>query len=158
MVYEREFHKDEPLETFYTEVLEERELQDNQFARTLFFETCAHREQIDERIKESVSAWEIGRISKVSLAVLRVAVCEMLFCEEQSYAVAINEAVELAKTFGDEKSGGFVNGVLGAIAKKYPESEGTLREEAAADEADSLEKSREECTATPEGIKEDAGE
>lgn len=121
LVYEREFHPELGTEQFYSEVLADREVQEDAFLHELFFTVCERREEIDALIGELANSWDVRRISKVSLAVLRVAVCEMRYLPEQSYAVAINEAVELAKKFGDEKSGAFVNGILGAVAKRFPE-------------------------------------
>ena len=77
-----------------------------------------HIEDIDERIEENAEHWHKDRIAKVDLAVLRLAIVEMSFLEEPTpEGVAINEAVELAKKFGTEESGRFVNGVLGKYAR-----------------------------------------
>ena len=73
---------------------------------------------LDERISAHLSSgWKISRISKTSLAILRVAVYEMTFVENVPVSVAINEAVELAKKYSVDDAS-FVNGVLGAIAKE----------------------------------------
>ena len=121
LLYEREFHLDQGTEQFYQDVLTEREIPDDTFLHELFFEACERKEEIDALIGELASSWNVRRISKINLAVLRIAICEMRYQSEQSYAIAINEAVELAKKFGDEKSGAFVNGILGAVAKRFPE-------------------------------------
>ena len=77
-----------------------------------------HIEEIDERIEANAEHWHKDRIAKVDLAVLRLAIAEMTFLEEPTpEGVAINEAVELAKKFGTEESGRFVNGVLGKYAR-----------------------------------------
>ena len=77
-----------------------------------------HRDEIDERIASNLkSGWKINRISKVSLAIMRVAVYEMLYLEDIPVSVSINEAVELSKKYNAEDDTAFVNGVLGAIAK-----------------------------------------
>ncbi len=79
-------------------------------------------EQIDELIcKNLKSGWKINRISKVSLAVLRLAVYEMLYVDDVPVSVSINEAVELAKKYSVPDDSAFVNGVLGAIAKSINE-------------------------------------
>ena len=121
LVYERAFHPELATEQFYEEALADREIPEDTFLHELFFTACERQEETDALIGELASAWDVRRISKVSLAVLRVAICEMRYLPEQSYAVAINEAVELAKKFGDEKSGAFVNGILGAAARRFPE-------------------------------------
>jgi len=74
-------------------------------------------ERIDKIITECAPEWPLDRIAKVDLAILRVSVYELMHAEV-SASVAINEAVELAKEFGGESSGKFINGVLGTIAER----------------------------------------
>lgn len=68
--------------------------------------------EIDEMINKQAKGWTTQRMGKVDLTILRLAVYEIVFDEEVPTGVAINEAVELAKRFGQEESSGFVNGVL----------------------------------------------
>jgi len=75
-------------------------------------------ETIDRHIEETSAAWDIGRISKIDLAIMRLAVYEILYAPDIGAGVSINEAVELAKAFSTEESGKFVNGVLGKIVRK----------------------------------------
>ena len=74
-------------------------------------------EQIDKIINENTEGWDTERMGKVELAVLRLAVYEILFDEEIPASVAINEAVEIAKKYGQESSGAFVNAILGKVAR-----------------------------------------
>ncbi|MCI7791262.1 MAG: transcription antitermination factor NusB [Lachnospiraceae bacterium] len=69
-------------------------------------------EEIDEMINQQAKGWTTERMSKVDLTIIRLAVYEIKFDEDVPTGVAINEAVELAKKFGQEESSGFVNGVL----------------------------------------------
>lgn len=69
-------------------------------------------DEIDELINKRAKGWTTGRMGKVDLTILRLAVYEILFDDDVPVGVAINEAVELAKKFGQEESSGFVNGVL----------------------------------------------
>ena len=69
-------------------------------------------EEIDEMINQQAKGWTTERMSKVDLTIIRLAVYEIKFDEDVTTGVAINEAVELAKKFGQEESSGFVNGVL----------------------------------------------
>lgn len=69
-------------------------------------------EEIDEMINHQAKGWTTERMSKVDLTIIRLAVYEIKFDEDVPTGVAINEAVELAKKFGQEESSGFVNGVL----------------------------------------------
>ena len=68
--------------------------------------------EIDEMISSTAKGWTIGRIGKVELAIIRLAVYEIKYDETIPDSVAINEAVELAKKFGQAEASGFVNGVL----------------------------------------------
>lgn len=73
---------------------------------------------IDSRISENLKqGWKISRISRVSLAILRLAVYEMLYRDEIPVSVSINEAVELSKKYTVEDDTSFINGVLGSVAK-----------------------------------------
>ena len=77
-----------------------------------------HREEIDAMISKNLKAgWKINRISKVSLALLRLAVYEMLYRDDVPVSVSINEAVELSKKYTVKDDTSFINGVLGAVAK-----------------------------------------
>ncbi len=73
--------------------------------------------QIDTLINETAKGWTISRMGKVELTIIRLAVYEIRFDEDVPDGVAINEAVELAKKFGQEESSGFVNGVLARFVK-----------------------------------------
>ena len=72
--------------------------------------------EIDGVINEKANGWSSSRMGKVDLTIIRLAVYEILFDEEVPVGVAINEAVELAKKFGQDGSAGFVNGVLAKFA------------------------------------------
>lgn len=72
--------------------------------------------QIDEMINEKAEGWKTGRMGKVDLTILRLAVYEIVFDDTIPTQVAINEAVELAKKFGRDESAKFINGVLAKFA------------------------------------------
>ena len=72
--------------------------------------------EIDALLNEKASGWDTGRMSKVDLTILRLAIYEIRYDEDVPTGVAINEAVELAKKFGQDASYGFVNGVLAKFA------------------------------------------
>ncbi len=76
-----------------------------------------HAKEIDALIGERLQGWTFGRLPKVSLALLRVAVSEILYGEEKLPSVTINEVVELAKKYGDENDYQFINGLLGKLVK-----------------------------------------
>lgn len=72
--------------------------------------------EIDKLIGEKATGWTVDRMGKVDIAIIRLAVFEILFDEDIPVGVSINEAVELAKKYGREESGSFVNGVLAKFA------------------------------------------
>lgn len=79
----------------------------------------AHEQQIDELVSRFSKDWAIDRISRVDLSILRVAIFEMLYRgADVPTGAAINEAVELAKRYGGERSYAFINGILGSVARE----------------------------------------
>lgn len=87
------------------------------FAWSLVEGVLDHAEEIDAVIVKHSQHWKINRIAKVELTILRLSLFEMLFCPDIPFKVAMNEAIELAKDFGDDNSRTFINGVLDAAAK-----------------------------------------
>ncbi|MBI3342438.1 hypothetical protein HY024_04930 [Candidatus Curtissbacteria bacterium] len=73
---------------------------------------------MDGLIAKNAPAWPLGQIAPIDLAILRLAVYELVYkTDKEPYKVIVDEAVEIAKEYGNEKSGSFVNGVLGSIIK-----------------------------------------
>ena len=93
--------------------------EDALFSDRLYTGVHAHLEEIDREIEAHASGWSLNRIAKVELSILRIAAYELLFERAIPVGATVNEAVELAKTFGDDKAPGFINGILGAIAKVH---------------------------------------
>lgn len=93
---------------------------DEELFRFLVEGVTQNKEVIDEMIKASATEWPLDKISKIDLVILRLAVLELLYSNETPVKVAVDEAVELAKTYGNDASSKFVNGVLGSIIEKYP--------------------------------------
>lgn len=90
------------------------ELSDS-FLTELVTGTIQHLAEIDAALKENLEKWTLDRVAKVDKAILRMAVYEMKFIESIPVNVSIDEAVELAKSFGDDSSSRFVNGVLSKV-------------------------------------------
>jgi len=88
-----------------------------QFARTLVTGVVARQAELDEMIRAAAPQWPLQQMAKADINVLRLAVFE-LASKEAPLKVVINEAVELAKTYGGESSPRFVNGVLGTVAQR----------------------------------------
>lgn len=98
-------------------------LTQTQFVDDLVYGVAAHREEIDAAIASAAPEWPLDQMTMIDRNVLRLGVYELQFSQARDVPpkVAINEAIELAKSFGGASSGKFVNGVLGAIYKKMGE-------------------------------------
>lgn len=94
------------------------EFDDKGFSKNLVEGVAKNISEIDKEITEHAPEWPLDQITVVDRNVLRIGIYEMKFDIDIPAKVAINEAIELAKTFGGESSGKFVNGVLGAIYKE----------------------------------------
>lgn len=112
--------RNEMTEAFFHECLQgiEKPVSDpnREYMELVFQRFIQNREAIDTSLSSHLIDWTLDRISKVDLAILRVAVTEVLYFEDIPNSVAVKEAVDLSKKYGDEESAGFVNGVLGKIA------------------------------------------
>ena len=95
-------------------------LEDKSFIWQLVTGVVLHSKEIDEIIKKAAPQWPLDQISIVDRNVLRIGIYELLYSDKEAVPpkVAINEAIELAKGFGGENSGKFVNGVLGTVYKE----------------------------------------
>lgn len=95
-------------------------LEDESFVWQLVTGVIQHLKEIDEIIKKAAPQWPIEQISIVDRNILRIGIYELLYEDKTAVPpkVAINEAIELAKSFGGENSGKFVNGVLGTVYKE----------------------------------------
>jgi N utilization substance protein B len=87
-------------------------LEKDNFYDLLVQGTHANMAAIDEKLKGHLEKWSLERLPKVERTILRMAVFELTFMEDAPSSVVMNEAIELSKTFGDDKSSRFVNGVL----------------------------------------------
>jgi N utilization substance protein B len=86
-----------------------------EFAAHLVKGACEHKAELDELIAGCSDNWSLGRMSRVDISILRLAVFEFLYCDDIPPKVTLNEAVDLGKTFGSENSGSFINGILDAL-------------------------------------------
>ncbi|MBQ2863102.1 MAG: transcription antitermination factor NusB [Clostridia bacterium] len=116
LVYELDFNREYDIEELYANALEEREIEENDFIRSLFFGVAEKLEEIDSLIGEKSEGWNLDRISRVSRAAMRLCIYEMKWADTPMN-IAINEAVEIVKKYDEIKAKGFVNGILNAIAK-----------------------------------------
>ena len=86
------------------------------FAGQLVRGVIANREKLDAILSEASEHWKLGQMAKVDRVILRIAVYEIAIDRHVPTKAAINESIELAKTFSGEESGRFVNGILGRVA------------------------------------------
>jgi len=139
LVFEKEYQRDLKCEKLYNDLFENGDMAgiynsfidneekenkksiksineaDEKYIKNTFLGIFENIENIDDIISSSSIGWEYSRISKISMALLRIAVYEILYADDVPTAIAINEAVELAKTYGTDESYQFVNGILGKI-------------------------------------------
>ncbi|MDD3394087.1 MAG: transcription antitermination factor NusB [Clostridia bacterium] len=120
LLFQMDFNKTEEYEQvkeiFFAEQDEPVEEEDKQFIVSKVEGTRSHMDEIDIIIGDSAKGWNTDRMSKVDLAILRLAVYELKFSGDTPVGVAINEAVELAKKFSSDEAPGFINGILGKVA------------------------------------------
>ncbi len=116
LVFESLFHQ--PDELLSSQNLEELKKEDDQkFFEQIMNAFHEHRDELKEKIEKNLKNFSYDRLFKIDLALVYVALCEILFCGTPK-AVAINEALELAKTYSTQKSHKFINGLISAIIKE----------------------------------------
>lgn len=121
IIFEKSFKNDEDPCNVYIEYLDNNEIQGSDYIRTVFLGVYDKLDEIDELIAAASIRRKNERISKATMAILRLAIYEMKYFDEVPVNIAINEAVELAKKYEDDDVPGYVNGVLGNVAKSISE-------------------------------------
>ena len=117
-VYEYEFNKEKSIEEILNSCYEENEVNDSEkeYIDEVVKGVAQNIEKIDENILKHLKNWSISRIAKIDLAILRVAIYEICYMSNViPFKVSINEAVELAKKYGNPDSKSFVNGLLAKV-------------------------------------------
>lgn len=118
LIFEKICKADETAEEIFRKATEVRELSYDDYVKNAFFGTVENAMLINELIEKYSVGWAKERISPVSGAIIRLGIYELMFMDDIPSRVTINEAIELAKKYDDEKSYSFVNGVLNAVAKE----------------------------------------
>ncbi|MBQ0028225.1 MAG: transcription antitermination factor NusB [Lachnospiraceae bacterium] len=103
---------DEQMSLFFETSDEEFTEEESDYVQKKYESIVAHLDDIDKSINERAKGWTTDRMSKVDLTIIRLGVYEIVFDDDIPASVAVNEAVELAKLFGQDESYSFVNGVL----------------------------------------------
>lgn len=118
LLFEKAFNEETDVAELYDFAIENEVITGSDFVKSLLFKTWENVESIDSAIEKYSVGWRISRISKVALAVLRLAVCEILYFDDIPAGVSINEAVELCKKYAAKDDASFVNGLLGTASKE----------------------------------------
>lgn len=98
--------------------------QQTQYIRTVVKGVASRLDELDKTVEQYAKGWKLSRLSRMTIAVLRLAIYEMRYVEDVPTGVAINEAVALAKTYDTNEAASFINGVLGSVARaEAPQAE-----------------------------------
>lgn len=122
-IYEFEFDKSIDINKIIDNCKEENDLnnEDTKYLNEVVLGINNNIDTIDEIILKNLKNWNINRIAKIDLAILRVAVYEIKYISDIPFKVSANEAVELAKIYGDQNSKSFVNGLIAKVIKDIQE-------------------------------------
>lgn len=126
VLYSIELQKEESLEDLVTLYLESNDIADTKaetYIKDVVLGIEEHKEEILEQIQKNLKTeWKLERISKIDYTILKLAIYEIKY-KEVPFKVVINEAVELAKRYGEDNSKNFVNGILASIVKEQNNKE-----------------------------------
>lgn len=143
LLFEYDFNREKKPEDIIELAEIEREIKVNSFARQIFLLAASNIEEVDELISSKAENWRLDRISRLAKAVMRLCVSEIIYVGTPD-RVALNEAVELAKAYDDEKGASFINGVLGGIVRALPGYDGEDKIERISEESSIIEEDKEE--------------
>ncbi len=118
LIYEQGIQTDKDSCALIDDTAAAQEFEPDEYIKKTISGVFEKLDEIDALITESAKRWKAERLSHTSLSIMRLAVYEMLYVDDVPFPVAINEAVELAKTYDDDKSPRFINGILNAVAEK----------------------------------------
>lgn len=116
LIFEKIFNDAEPAEILEI-AAEVRDLVPDDYINQVFLGVYDKKEELDALVEEMAIGWKIGRISKTSLAILRLAIFEIKYVDSIPESVSINEAVELCKKYATKEDASFVNGILASVVK-----------------------------------------
>ncbi|MBQ1689358.1 MAG: transcription antitermination factor NusB [Lachnospiraceae bacterium] len=124
LLFQLEFHAEEELTEQMKQYLEQAEVTDEKsyaYIKDKYQKICEKRQEIDTLLEEVSEGWTVKRIGKVEISILRLAIYELKYDADIPVGVAINEAVEIAKKYGQDNSPSFINGILGKVANMEEE-------------------------------------
>lgn len=117
LLFEYSFQEDKNAEIIFEHALQARDFTPDDFVSQIVEGVISHLDQLDQTIETYLKDWRKNRLSRVALTILRMAIYEIQYMSDIPESVSINEAVELAKIFGNDKDAPFINGVLGNIVR-----------------------------------------
>lgn len=126
LLFAKTFAKEDDPSEFYAAEIENAEKDfglQTDYIHGAFFGIMDNIEEIDKRIEQNSKGWNLTRLSKVAISVMRLCVYEMTYVDDVPKRVAINEAVELTKKYDDDNAPAFVNGILDTISRMLPDRE-----------------------------------
>ncbi len=123
LLFDHTFNEEKNADALFDSAALARDFEPDDFVRILVEGVISQVDKLDTVIESNLKGWRKNRLSRVSLTILRMAVYEILYLDSIPASVSINEAVELAKIFGDDKDAPFVNGLLGSVARSTEAAE-----------------------------------
>ena len=117
LIFEKSFQNEISITELIDSAVELELFPRNDFAEGLAKKVYLKLDEIDAIIEENLVGWSSKRISRTTKAILRLAVCELLYSENMPVGVAINEAVEIAKKYSSAEDASYINGVLGSVSR-----------------------------------------
>ncbi len=118
LIFENEFGLYDDKTELYENAVAARGIEENEYIRTLYFGILEKQNELDAYIEKYAKGRTLARISKIAKSVMRISIYEMLYIDDIPASVSINEAVELAKQYDDDKTKAFVNGILNAVKEE----------------------------------------
>jgi len=118
LIYQKDMTQQQEVDEYiFKEMIADYKLtiKDLDYVRLVLKELETNRSEIDQHIVSYTKDWTFERLARVDLAIMRLAICEMIYLDAIPRSVSINEAVELAKKFSDGKAGSYINGILASI-------------------------------------------
>lgn len=118
LLFEKSFNPEMEIQELYETAIENEIICESEFSKNLAVKVTENVEAIDAVIEKYSVKWKMSRISKVALAVMRLAICEIKYFDDIPVGVSINEAVEICKKYAAKDDYSFVNGILSTVAKE----------------------------------------
>lgn len=123
LIFEKAFNADTSIDELVEFASETELFEKSVFAESLAKSVYENLDAIDEIITKYSIGWKKDRLPKVTISILRLAICEILFVESVPNGVSVNEAVELAKKYATDSDASFINGILGTYIRSNLENE-----------------------------------